>query len=470
MTFAICSLALGEEYKQTVNVCTQSQEEYAKRHDYTRITDESVYDPSRPFPWSKIRLVQKYLSEYDFLVWMDADVLVTNPEIRIEVFIEMMKPDAFMFLGRDFQNLNTGVFVIRNCPMAHEFLSDVWNKTEYLHHIWWEQAAVIDLWKNSEKYQPHISILEHRHMNIMNAFHHQVDPKVHWLPGDFCIHFAGIHDKKILGEIQKWYVTQASTDPSGIVRIEKCKKERYTVDAFMFYNELDVLELRLKVLDPYVDKFVLVESEVTHSGHSKVLYFEQNKARFSKWIPKIEHVIIKREHMPADDDPWVREKFQRECILQGLEGVDGNATVMISDVDEIPDVTKIVRTHPVNSIHMWMFEYSFKYLFTGEPWFGTVVTNCELVKRMGPNYFRSNRWKFPHIQHAGWHLSSFGDAAHVVNKHLTFAHWKDKRPIEMTKENFEKFIQHGVHTDGSTKLIPRPCDVPLPLYANKFLD
>jgi beta-1,4-mannosyl-glycoprotein beta-1,4-N-acetylglucosaminyltransferase len=118
---------------------------------------------------------------------------------------------------------------------------------------------------------------------------------------------------------------------------------------------------------------------------------------------------------------------------------------------------------------MWMFEYSFKYLFTGEPWFGTVITNCELVKRMGPNYFRSNRWKFPVIQYAGWHLSSFGDAAHVVNKHMTFAHWKDKRPVEMTKENFEKFIEHGLHTDGNTKLVPRPSDVPLPLYSNKFL-
>jgi hypothetical protein len=155
MRFAICSLVLGDEYKKTVKLCTQSQEEYALSHGYTRITDESVYDPNRPFPWSKIRLVQKYLKDYEFLVWMDADVLVTNPEIKIETFIGMMKPGAFMFLGHDFQNLNTGIFVIRNCPLAHEFLTDVWNKTEYMNHIWWEQAAVIDLWKNSAKYQPY---------------------------------------------------------------------------------------------------------------------------------------------------------------------------------------------------------------------------------------------------------------------------------------------------------------------------
>jgi len=245
------------------------------------------------------------------------------------------------------------------------------------------------------------------------------------------------------------------------------------VDTFMFYNEVDVLELRLTLLDPYVDRFVLVESEVNHKGDVKEMFFEKNAERFSKWMHKLTRVVVRADESPTDPDPWSREKFQRECILRGLEGgasadgtfqvpVPSDAIVMVSDVDEIPDMTRVNKTHAVNSVHMWMFEYSFRYLFTGEPWFGTVITNCELMKRMGPNYFRSNRWKFPVIQYAGWHLSSFGDAAHVVNKHLTFAHWKDKRPVDMTTENFENFIKHGIHTDGTTKLVPRPQEVPLP--------
>lgn len=219
MKFALCSLAIGDEYKKTVKWCIQSQEEYVKRHGYTRITDESVYDPSRAFSWSKVKLLQKYLSEYDFLVWMDADVLVTNPEIRLEAFMAMIKPDAFMFIGHDFQNLNAGILIIRNCPIAHEFLQDVWNKTEYINHIWWEQAAIIELQK-TPKYNPYIHILPHEHINIMNSFHYQIDPRVHWLPGDFCIHFAGIHDRNILEQIQKLYVENASTDPSGKERIK----------------------------------------------------------------------------------------------------------------------------------------------------------------------------------------------------------------------------------------------------------
>jgi len=248
------------------------------------------------------------------------------------------------------------------------------------------------------------------------------------------------------------------------------------VDTFMFYNELDVLELRLTVLDRYVDRFVLVESEVNHAGGQKELFFQNNRERFAKWLPRITHIIATAAESPKDENPWAREKFQRECILRGLEGgasADGtfqapvppSAIIMVSDLDEIPDMTRVPfenLPHIVTSVHMYMFEYSFDYLFTGEPWFGTVLTNYEIFKRMGPNYFRDNRWKFPPIKYAGWHLSSFGNGAHVANKHLTFAHWKDKRSIQMSKETFDDLITRGVHTDGETPLVPRPEGVPLP--------
>lgn len=237
------------------------------------------------------------------------------------------------------------------------------------------------------------------------------------------------------------------------------------IDAFMFYNELDVLELRLTTLDQYVDRFVLVESEVNHAGGPKELFFQNNRERFAKWVPKITHIIMTAAEAPEDDNPWAREKYQRECILRGLEDVDVSAIVMVSDLDEIPDMSIVPfeqLPHVVMTAHMIMFEYSFDYIFTGEPWFGTVITNCELFKRMGPNYFRDNRWKFPTIRFAGWHLSSFGNGAHVANKHLTFAHWKDKRNIEMSQATFDDLITRGIHTDGETPLVPRPDSVPLP--------
>jgi beta-1,4-mannosyl-glycoprotein beta-1,4-N-acetylglucosaminyltransferase len=145
--------------------------------------------------------------------------------------------------------------------------------------------------------------------------------------------------------------------------------------------------------------------------------------------------------------------------------VPDEAIVMISDVDEIPDMTKVPfekLPHLVTSVHMWMFEYSMDYLFTGEPWFGTVITNCELFKRVGPNHLRDNRWKFPCFRTAGWHLSSFGSPMHIWKKMSTYAHAKDAAHVIQDPETYQKWIEGGVHIDGQTQLIPRPPEVSLP--------
>ncbi|HWR33198.1 MAG TPA: hypothetical protein VN451_06725, partial [Chitinophagaceae bacterium] len=63
-----------------------------------------------------------------------------------------------------------------------------------------------------------------------------------------------------------------------------------TFDCFTFFNELDLLEFRLKLLDRQVDHFVIAESNLTHSGNSKPFYFEENKARFDRWKQKIIYI------------------------------------------------------------------------------------------------------------------------------------------------------------------------------------
>jgi beta-1,4-mannosyl-glycoprotein beta-1,4-N-acetylglucosaminyltransferase len=258
------------------------------------------------------------------------------------------------------------------------------------------------------------------------------------------------------------------------------------VDTFMFYNEFDVLEARLEILDRYVDRFVLVESEVNHVGGSKPLFFQGNKERYKKWWPKIVHVVVAAAESPKDKNPWCREKFQRECILRGLEAgraldgtevgaVPNESIVMVSDVDEIPDLRVVPYEklpHLINSVHMWMFEYSFDYMFTGEPWFGTVITNCEMFKNIGPNGLRDNRWKFPSFQCAGWHMSSFGNAEHIANKYKTYAHALDNgnHPRLTDPIMIDVWQKHGIHSDGQTSLVPRPPEVPLPPISHHLLE
>ena len=134
------------------------------------------------------------------------------------------------------------------------------------------------------------------------------------------------------------------------------------IDGFTFYNEFDILKKRLRYLSPVIDKFVLVESTVTHRGEPKELLFEKNREMFSEWLDKIIHIVVCDN--PDGDDPWKRENHQRNCIVRGLEGIQDDALVMVSDVDEIPhrDFIQLPLDVDMCSFNMTAFQYSFKFI------------------------------------------------------------------------------------------------------------
>jgi len=228
MKFATCSLAIGSEYKETIRGCIQSQEAHALKHGYDRITDESVFVPERDATWSKIPLLQKYLPNYDYIMWIDGDVLITNQDRRIEEFIDLLAPDKILLIGKDFQGLNAGVFVMRNCQLALDLLADAWKREELARVLFHEQTAITDLLA-TPKYSGKAQVIPHRFINIMNAYDHRMDTRVHWLPGDFCIHFAGIKDPRARLMLQEAYTAASSNDPSGTERIEEYLKLKNVV-------------------------------------------------------------------------------------------------------------------------------------------------------------------------------------------------------------------------------------------------
>ncbi|WP_284165615.1 hypothetical protein [Frigidibacter sp. SD6-1] len=110
-------------------------------------------------------------------------------------------------------------------------------------------------------------------------------------------------------------------------------------DCFTFYNELDLLELRLNELWPVVDHFVIAEAALTFTGKPKPLYFQENRARFAPFLDRIIHIVV--EDFPPTASSWEREIHQRDCVRRGLAAARPDDLLLLSDVDEIPRASAV---------------------------------------------------------------------------------------------------------------------------------
>lgn len=192
-------------------------------------------------------------------------------------------------------------------------------------------------------------------------------------------------------------------------------------DCFTFYNELDMLELRLAELHDIVTYFVLVEATKTHTGNDKPLYFQENKPRFEKYLDKIIHVVV--DDFPETHDPWVREHFQRNAIDRGIVQImDEIDTVTICDLDEIPDSDTLtsVTVDRSYALEMDLYYYNFQCKHT-KPWhLAKVLPLSEYLQIRKPEKIRHSA--VPIMKRGGWHLSYFGDEHFIKNKIQNFAH------------------------------------------------
>lgn len=127
-------------------------------------------------------------------------------------------------------------------------------------------------------------------------------------------------------------------------------------DCFQFFNELDILEMRMNILDPYVDFFVVTESDVTFSGDSKNLYFYENKDRFQKFEKKIIHNPVFDTPSGKDVTPFDRDVFQKNSRSRPLSQCQPNDIIIFSDLDEIPDPVSLKK-------HIDRFDMSKVYHF-----------------------------------------------------------------------------------------------------------
>ena len=180
-------------------------------------------------------------------------------------------------------------------------------------------------------------------------------------------------------------------------------------DCVMFFNELELLELRLMTLNDVVDYFVLVEANRTHTGNTKDFLFEKNRNLYKKYLDKI--IYVKVEDTPALDkskDYWAIENFQRNCITRGLANAKDGDRVIISDLDEIPDpgkLTEVLDSNDPVAFNQYLFYYYVNCL-SGRNWNGSIMTPFKNMK--SPQNLRIIKRKFNRIKKGGWHYSYMG--------------------------------------------------------------
>jgi beta-1,4-mannosyl-glycoprotein beta-1,4-N-acetylglucosaminyltransferase len=256
------------------------------------------------------------------------------------------------------------------------------------------------------------------------------------------------------------------------------------VDCFTFYNELDLLEYRLALLDPVVDHFVIAEATITHAGHPKLLYFERNKERFQKYLHKIKHIIVDDCPNPATTlnvqlgGAWINEKHQRNAMDRGFFalGLAPEDVITITDLDEIPNpdtLMKIKDGHinvTIASLEQDMYFYNLTTKLTPK-WYHPKVVSIKTYRHIWQPCNVLRFYKCDTIPNGGWHLSYFGDVAFIRNKLKEFAHQ------ECNTEEFtdEATIQDGINNltyckkGGNMVRTPLDSNPNLPPLYEKYL-
>lgn len=198
-------------------------------------------------------------------------------------------------------------------------------------------------------------------------------------------------------------------------------------DCFTFFNELDLLEIRLNELNDVVDYFVLVEGENTFQGNSKKLFFAENKERFSNFLHKIIHVVIPANEMPTGQN-WENERKSFNYFINGISPAPEDI-IMLSALDEIPKNTSIKEAVIKTPCTMMLGHYYF-FLDTrywtntreNNLWHGTTVYRYDQLNSTGKDYYDTFLKKTESKVFGGWHFSFLGDAKNAVSKVNSYSH------------------------------------------------
>ncbi len=201
-------------------------------------------------------------------------------------------------------------------------------------------------------------------------------------------------------------------------------------DCFIFYNELDLLTIRLHELYEHVDYFVICEATTTFQGKPKSLVFAENREQFAAFADKIIYLAV--DDMPTDGSAWDREHHQRSALRRSLVGFDPSDVVIISDADEIFRPSAIDYLKNNEGYFLLITDmYQFYLNMLSGSWAQPFAYSWSLDDEVGDyNKIRHDPLtkfdRFPGKKHkiekAGWHFTFAGGADRVRNKLAAYSH------------------------------------------------
>ena len=246
-------------------------------------------------------------------------------------------------------------------------------------------------------------------------------------------------------------------------------------DCFMYFDEDLVLDLRLNTLNNLVDFFVIVESTHTHKGEKRDLKF--NIKKYEKFKKKIIYLIYNIEPSGIDEikeednesikstkyilNAIKRENGQRNFIEMGLSNATNEDIVLVSDVDEIPNLSDVNFNQMSNKIYLFkqdMFYYKFNLQIPNFKWVGTKA--CKKKDLISPQWLRNIKdRKYPFyridtffsetkytnikfINEGGWHFSNIKTASEIEYKLKSYLHHREFDLEPLTKDQIENIIKN----------------------------
>ncbi len=242
-------------------------------------------------------------------------------------------------------------------------------------------------------------------------------------------------------------------------------------DTFMFFDELDMLEIRMHILDLAVDYFVINEADTTLVGTPKNMIFKENEERFQRFKKKIIYHPIHNAGLEFEDQ-WHREIYQKNSCIDALKGCSGHDIVIFSDLDEIPNPEKILEYVPnFDPEIIYHFAQDMYYFFINykntdgsllaacgefpgvkdKKWLGSKMCSYSMLQKTGCDQIRHKeaiQKNSVRISDGGWHFTYMGGAKSKVQdrvraKLAAFSHTEYNKWIYYNKVSIWLSIHAG---------------------------